>query len=158
MKSNRAAKFPVFPSHSVFLCSLFLFFFHLLLFSVLGSAKLSVFHSCCLLAVEVSRELWRRPCLAAFQEASDTLEPHQMLEETLESSSGSAELCFAVGLFNVAVFGTASQLTGCDCLVLNMQAKLLFLNRKAHICPHPASFLPDGRSCQQTRNCCCSAS
>lgn len=108
MKNARAAKFPVFPPHSVFLCSLFLFFFHLSLFSVLGSTKLSVFQSYRLLAVEVSRELLLCLCLAAFRAASDTLEPHQMLEETLESSSGSAELCFAVGLFNVAVFGTVS--------------------------------------------------
>lgn len=135
MKNNRAAKFPVFPPHSVFLCSLFLFFFHLLLFSVLGSAKLSVFQSCRLLTAEVSRELWLHWCLAAFQAASDTLEPHQMLEETLESSSGSsgssdsAELCCAAGLFNVAVFGTVSQFTGCDCLVLNMQPESLFLSR-----------------------------
>lgn len=68
-------------------------------------------------------------CLAVFQAASDTLEPHQMLEETLESSSGASELCFAAGLFNVAVFGTVSQFTGCDCSVLNMQPESLFLSR-----------------------------
>lgn len=77
MKNNRAAKFPVFPYTLSFpLFHIFFFFSHLLLFSVLGSAELSVFQSCRLLAVEVSRELL---CLAAFQAASDTLEPHQML-------------------------------------------------------------------------------
>lgn len=76
--------------------------------------------------MEVSGELYFPLSLAAFQAASDTLEPHQMLEETLESTSGSSELCCAVGLFNVAVFGTVSQFTGCDCLVVNMQPEPLF--------------------------------
>lgn len=58
--------------------------------------------------MEVSREFWLSLCLASFQAASDTLEPHQMLEETLESSSGSAELCFAVGLFNVCLWDSVT--------------------------------------------------